>query len=123
MSGIIGLGVDIVDVRRMRSLISGKRGGSFISKTFTRKEIAYSKGNAEKLAAIFAAKEAAFKAFCTGWVDGKMVEVVHGRNGAPSMRLHGEMEKLAKKRKAGRMLVSISRTECCAIAAVVISSP
>lgn len=121
MSEITGLGVDLVDVRRMRGLISGKRGDSFISKTFTRKEIAYSKVNAEKLAAIFAAKEAAFKAFGTGWVDGKGVEVVHAKSGKPSLRLHGKMEKLAKKRKVGRMLVSISRTECCAIAAVVIS--
>ena len=123
MSDILGLGVDIVDVQRMAGIIRGKAGKSFIGKTFTRKETAYAKGNSEKFAAIFAAKEAAFKAFGTGWVDGKCVEVVHGKNGKPSLRLHGEMKKLAKKRKVGRMLVSISRTECCAIAAVVISSP
>jgi len=121
MKEILGLGVDIADVRRMEGIILGKAGKSFINKNFTKYEIAHAKGRAEILAANFAAKEAAFKAFGTGWVDGRLMEVVHVKNGKPRLRLHGEMKKLAKKRKVGRMLVSISHTECCAIAAVVIS--
>jgi holo-[acyl-carrier protein] synthase len=123
MSDVLGLGVDIVDVQRMAGIVRGKAGKSFLGKTFAKKEIAYAKGNAEKLAAIFAAKEATFKAFGTGWVDGKCVEVVHVKNGKPGLLLHGKMEKFAKKRRVGSMLVSISHTECYAIAAVVISSP
>lgn len=121
MRDVLGLGVDIVDVQRMAGIIKGKAGKSFIKKTFTGREIAYAKGSAEKLAAIFAAKEAAFKAFRTGWLDGKLVEVAHGRSGAPSLRLHGKMGKLAKKMKVGKALVSLSYTDCCAIAAVVLS--
>ncbi|MCX6768311.1 MAG: holo-ACP synthase [Candidatus Micrarchaeota archaeon] len=121
MKDVLGLGVDMVDVQRMAGIIAGKAGKSFIKKTFTGQEIAHAKGSAEKLAAIFAAKEAAFKAFGTGWLDGKLVEVAHWRNGAPSLRLHGKMGKLAKKMKVGRVLASLSYTECCAIAAVVLS--
>ncbi|NYZ74200.1 holo-ACP synthase [Candidatus Micrarchaeota archaeon] len=121
MKDVFGLGVDITDVHRMAGIISGKTGKSFIRKTFTRNEIRHAKGDAGKLAATFAAKEAAFKAFGTGWIDGRLIEVVNGSNGAPSLRLHGEMEKLAKKRKVGRLLVSLSHTDCCAIAVVVLA--
>jgi holo-[acyl-carrier protein] synthase len=109
MKDVFGLGVDIVHVPRMAGIVAGKAGKSFIRRTFTRREIAYAKGNAERLSAIFAAKEAAFKAFGTGWVDGKSVEVVHGRSGAPSLRLHGKMERLAKKMKIKKGLVSLDR--------------
>ncbi len=118
MKDVFGLGVDIVDVKMMARLIKGKAGKSFISKTFTAQEIAYSKGNAQKFAAIFAAKEAAFKAFQTGWIDGQSVEVVHRKNGAPTLFLYGKMKKKIKK---GKALVSLSYTEGCAIAAVVLS--
>jgi holo-[acyl-carrier protein] synthase len=119
--GIEGIGVDVVDVESMAAIIAGKAGKSFIKKTFTGHEIAYAKGGAGRLAAIFAAKEAAFKAFGTGWVDGKSVEVAHGRNGAPSLQLHGKMKKLANGMKIRKLLVSLSYTERCAIAAVVLS--
>jgi len=121
MKDVLGLGVDIVDVRMMARIIAGKAGKSFIKKTFTSKEIAYAKGSAQTLAAIFAAKEAAFKAFGTGWLNGNLVEVAHGRNGAPSLKLHGKMETLAKKMKIKRALVSLSYTESSAIAAVIVS--
>ena len=118
MKDVFGIGVDIVDVRMMARLIKGKAGKSFLKKTFTNQEIAYAKGNAQKLAAIFAAKEAAFKAFGTGWLDGKSVEVAHGKNAAPTLLLHGKMK---KKIKGGKALVSLSYTEGCAIAAVILS--
>jgi holo-[acyl-carrier protein] synthase len=116
-----GLGVDITDVRKMSGIITGKSGKSFIRKTFTAREIAHAKGSAGKLAAAFSAKEAAFKAFGTGWIDGGLVEVLNGTNGAPHLRLHGEMKKLAKKRKIKRLLVSLSHTDRYAIAVVVLS--
>jgi holo-[acyl-carrier protein] synthase len=121
MKDVSGLGVDIVDVRVMSGIVHGKSGKSFMKKTFTAKEIAYAKGNAQRLAAIFAAKEAAFKAFGTGWVDGKSVEVEHLGNGAPMLRLRGKMKEMEKKMKISRMLVSLSHTERSAIAAVVLS--
>ena len=121
MKDVLGLGVDIVDVRTMAGIIKGKAGKSFIKKTFTGKEISYAKESAQKLAAIFAAKEATFKAFGTGWQNGKSVEVVHGRNGAPNLRLHGKTDSLAKKIKIKKVLLSLSYTESSAIAAVIIS--
>lgn len=118
-----GIGIDIVDIKELEKIVKGKSGKAFVRKTFTEHEIRCAKGgtNVYKLATSFAAKEAAFKAFGTGWIDGKLVEVTHGRNGAPSLRLHGKMGKLAKKMKIRKPFVSLSYTERCAIAAVVLS--
>jgi len=121
MSEILGLGIDLVEVPKMAGIISGKAGKSFISKTFTEGEIAYAKGSAGKLAATFAAKEAAYKAFGTGWLEGKDIEVLHSSEGVPSIMLHGEIQKIAKKRRIGRLFVSLSYTDCCAAAVVALT--
>ena len=120
---IKGIGIDIVDIKKLEKILKGKAGKAFVKSTFTEHEIACAKGgiNIYKLATSFAAKEAAFKAFGTGWIDGKLVEVAHKRNGAPSLRLYGKMEKLAKKMKIRKSFVSLSYTERCAIASVVLS--
>jgi holo-[acyl-carrier protein] synthase len=119
-----GIGVDIVDIRKLRKILKGKAGTKFVSNTFTRREIGCAKGGANifKLATSFAAKEAVFKALGTGWIEGKDVEIVRSREeGTPSIRLHGKIEKMAKKMKIRRVLVSLSFAEDYAIAFAVIS--
>ena len=119
-----GIGVDMVDIARMRKTISGKTGKRFIENTFTKNEIACAKcTNIAKLATSFAAKEAVYKAFGTGWIEGKDVEVIRSKEeGAPSIRLHGEIKKIAKKRKVKKVLVSLSYTEANAIAVAMLIS-
>ncbi len=119
-----GLGIDLVDVAELRKKLSGRAGKRFAENTFTEAEIACAKcGNVYKLATAFAAKEAVYKAFGTGWIEGKGVELVrHPETGAPSIRLHGDIKRIAKKRKIRKVLVSVSYTRAGAAAAAVISS-
>jgi holo-[acyl-carrier protein] synthase len=125
MMGIEGIGVDIVDVKKLKKILKGKAGSKFISNTFTKREIECAKGglNIYKLATSFAAKEAVFKALGTGWIEGKDVEVVRSREeGTPSVALHGRIRKIAKKMKIKKVLVSLSYTDECAVAAAIILS-
>lgn len=121
---IAGLGVDIVDIRQMKKLILGKAGKKFIENTFTTGEIACAKcENIFKFATSFAAKEAVYKAFGTGWIEGKDVEVVRSRDeGIPTIKLHGEIAKIAKKRKIKKILVSLAYTKGSAIAVALLIS-
>lgn len=120
----IGLGVDIVDIRQMKKTLSGKAGERFVDNTFTKNEIACARcENIYKLATAFAAKEAVYKGFGTGWIEGKDVEVIRSKEeGTPSIKLHGEIGKIAKKRKIRKVLVSLSFTESYAVAVALLIS-
>ena len=62
---VIGTGIDIVEVSRIKKAAL-KWKGSFLNKTFTSNEIAYARNKAsiwQHLASRFAAKEAILKAF------------------------------------------------------------
>ncbi|MBT5072106.1 MAG: holo-ACP synthase [Kordiimonadaceae bacterium] len=91
---IIGLGNDLVDIRRIEKSIS-RFDGRFISRVFTEYEINYcrSKGNeAANFAKRFAAKEACSKALGTGIDKGvfwKDMAVENDGNGKPFMKLSG----------------------------------
>lgn len=122
---ITGLGTDIVDIKKMKKILTGKRGKRFIGNTFTKNEIRCAKceSNVPKLATAFAAKESVYKAFETGWIEGKDVEVLREKEtGAPRIKLHGEIAKIAKKRKVRKVLVSLSFTESNAIAVAMLVS-
>jgi holo-[acyl-carrier protein] synthase len=82
---IIGIGIDIIEVGRVRKAI--ERTPRFTDRIFTPAETAYSDGKASRfqhLAARFAAKEAFFKAVGrrVGWTD---VEVVNEESGRPRL--------------------------------------
>lgn len=121
---IAGLGTDLVDIPKLKKKLSGKYGKHFIQSTFTEREIACAKGkNISKFATAFAAKEAVYKAFGTGWMDGKEVEVVRDpETGVPSISLHGEIKKIAKKRKIREIRISLSFTDSHAIAVALLIS-
>ena len=121
---VIGLGTDIVDITKMKKIISGKRGKRFMENTFTKKEIEYAKCiSIPKFATCFAAKEAVYKAFETGWIEGKDVEVLREKEtGAPRIELHGEIKKIAKKRKIRKVLVSLSYADSSAVAVALLIS-
>ena len=120
---VAGLGTDLVDIPKLRKKLSGKYGKRFIENTFTENEILCAqKKNIAKFATSFAAKEALYKAFRTGWIEGREVEVIRDVNGAPSIVLHGEIEKIAKKRKVKEIQVSLSFTDSYALAVVLLIS-
>jgi len=121
---VVGLGVDIVDVKQMKKTVLGKAGERFMANTFTKNEAACARcENIFKFSTTFAAKEAVYKAFGTGWIEGKGVEVIRSREeGTPSIRLHGEIAKIAKKRGIKKVLVSLSYTEASAVAVALLIS-
>src|SRR5215467_15888224 len=122
---IVGTGVDIAEVPRIKAALErfGKR---FLSRVFTPQEAQYclSKANsAERLAARFAAKEAAMKAIGTGlrhgvtWQD---VEVVRQPGGRPGLRLTGKAADFAAALGCKAIHLSLSHTVEHAIAHVIL---
>ncbi len=100
---IIGIGVDIVDMRRIEAMID-RFGSQFTSRIFTSGERIYAASSPHPMRAFanrFAAKEAAAKALGTGLREGigwKDIEVERALSGAPSLKLH---------RKAHERLISL----------------
>jgi holo-[acyl-carrier protein] synthase len=124
---IVGTGVDIVETRRIEDAL-GRLGERFVKRLFTPGEIAYCrkfKNQAERFAARFAAKEAAFKALGTGWREGVRwldVEVEHLASGKPVLRLTGRALELAGRLSVTRSSISISHSDRYAIAQVIFES-
>ncbi|MBR0641906.1 holo-ACP synthase [Plastoroseomonas hellenica] len=93
---IIGLGSDMVDIRRIERVI-GKHGDRFLERIFTPLERAKAAKRTERIrvatyAKRFAAKEAASKALGTGFRAGvfwRDLGVVNLSSGAPAMRMTG----------------------------------
>lgn len=119
---VVGIGLDIVEVERIRRAIS--RQPTFVERVFTPAEIAYcwpaEEHRYRRLAARFAAKEAALKALGIGlrrvkWQD---VEVERDALGAPSLRLSGRAAEVAAQRGVQRLLLSLSHARDYAAAQV-----
>jgi len=91
---ILGIGSDIIDVRRVERVIA-RHGGRFLARIFTETERARAERRANRIetyAKRFAAKEACAKALGTGmragvfWRDMGVVNLPSGR---PTMKLTG----------------------------------
>jgi len=124
---IIGLGVDVFEVSRMeRALRDGDSG--FPRDLFTPQEIAACERQPNpprQFAALFALKEAILKALSVcedsgaAWLE---VELNLDADGAATASLHGGLEALARRRRVGRVLVSLSHAPGLAIARAVLES-
>ncbi len=121
---IIGLGVDIAEVPRIRAAIE-RRGQPFLRRVYTPNEIEYCerfKNRFERYAGRFAAKEASMKALGTGWRRGVRwvdFEVVREQSGRPTLALAGEAAKIAAALGVRRISLSITHTESQALAQVI----
>jgi len=119
---IRGVGVDVVDVQRMKETLIDQ-GDRFIRKVFTEAEIDYCERKPkpyEHFAARFAAKEAVSKALETGWTGTfrwKDVEVLNEPSGAPRVTLHNET---AASLVNHRVHLSLSHSERTVVAFVVV---
>jgi holo-[acyl-carrier protein] synthase len=89
------VGVDIVQISRIADSVA-QFGDRFMQRLFTPSELAYATAVpalvAERLAARFAAKEAALKAFglCEAGIDWRELEVRRRDDGACRLVLHGK---------------------------------
>ena len=125
---IFGIGTDIVNIKRIDSLIKKSR-KSFIKRVFSEKEITYCDKNDSSsfYAKRFAAKEALSKALGTGFKKGislKNIEIFNDKSGKPHIKLKGDVDKYLKKKiKKGKynIYLSLSDDKPWAQATVVIS--
>src|SRR5438034_9627769 len=122
---ILGVGIDIIEVARIRASHE-KFGERFLNRILRAAEIAYSLSHRDPapfLAARFAAKEAISKAFGTGigkhlgWQD---VEVGRKDSGEPYVILHPAGQKLLTLRGATRVHLNLSHTEFYAVAMAIL---
>jgi len=124
---IVGTGVDIMETSRVEDALQ-KHGERFARRVCTPAEIAYCekfKNSAERFAARFAAKEAAFKALGTGWSRGVRwvdVEITHTESGKPELILRGQAEEIARRLGVTRTAVSISHAGSFVVAQVLFES-
>ena len=120
---IIGIGVDIIEIERVRQAIQNNK--NFLSKLFTEREIDYfisRNMNSEVIAGNFAAKEAVSKALGTG-ISGfsfKDIEILRNELGKPEVILHNGANlignKLVGNNNSLRVHLSISHNNSSAIA-------
>jgi len=111
------VGIDAVGVERL-ALAVRRSGSGFLRKAYTRAELDYCAGSAERLAGRWAAKEAVIKCF-----DGtgicfprRKIEVLPGPNGAPQVRLLGDSA-------GAEVELSITHHSGLAVAAATLTMP
>lgn len=122
---IVGIGIDIVDVDRMRRLLE-RKGDRALQRLFTEGEREYAATHPEparQLAARAAAKEAAFKALsgndlarAIGWRELEVVSKVHT---SPVLLLHGRALERSAELRLSRVHLSITHSDLTAAAFVV----
>lgn len=123
---IIGIGIDAVEVERMRRAVDDpKTGRRFRERIFTESEIVYCeakrRGAAQSFAARFAAKEAVMKAIGRGFGEGvswREIEVVR-EQGAPTLRITGYAAERSAELGITRWHVSLTHTPVTAVAYVI----
>jgi len=117
---VIGLGNDIVSVRRIAKIVS--RRPSFGERILSERELADFRArrcSAEFLAGRFAAKEAVLKAFGTGLRNGLLfnqIEITPGPLGQPLVTLSGRALEVFRESRGKKLFVSISHERDYAVA-------
>jgi len=118
---MIGIGIDMVDLKRFETLII-KRG--FMERCFCSSEIEYYNqyNRTSFLAGRFAAKEATLKALSIGLINGVSltdIEVIKLPSGAPSLILKNLPLSIAETLGITKWHISISHTDTSAISIAV----
>jgi len=140
---VIGIGIDLVEVRRIKALLNKPN----LGRIFTVQEIKYCRGkanHAESFAARFAAKEAFLKAIGTGWGTAQSpnlneIEVVMEQRAKSksqnstlgvypafsgtrhsTLRLSGKAKTICRKLKVTRTHLSLTHTKDYAMVVVIL---
>jgi len=125
---IVGTGVDLCEVPRIKKAILAPHGRRLIERVYTPREIAYAERRAnryERYAARFAAKEAGMKALGTGWRGGiawQDLEVVNQPSGRHTLVFHGKAAERAEKLGVRNVALSLTHTAEQAMAMVILES-
>ncbi|SHN67229.1 holo-ACP synthase [Desulfovibrio litoralis] len=123
---IIGLGIDIVDINRLKRSYE-RFGRSFSDRILHSEELKNLPHNPEQiptfLASRFAAKEAAVKALGTGFsqdIHLQDIEVKKESNGAPLLILHNQAKKRFDELGATNSFISISHEKTMCVVVVIL---
>jgi holo-[acyl-carrier protein] synthase len=120
---ITGIGVDIVEVRRMERWLGNS---ALLNRFFNQEELSFalSRKNsaAQTLAARFAAKEAFGKALGSGLaeIELKDIIVINDDKGKPDIKLTGTAQKMFEKSGADKTHLSLTHERENAIAMIVL---
>ncbi len=122
---IIGIGTDIVEVKRLKNAVE-RLGDRFIRRVFTENEIKYSEGKVSRfqhLAVRFGAKEALLKAMGTGLRDGILWHEIEIRNddlGKPTIFCFGKCLEKLNELQVENIHVSLTHAEKYGVATVIL---
>jgi holo-[acyl-carrier protein] synthase len=125
-AGVVGLGIDAVDLDRFRDVLERRPG--LARRLFSPAELAYAEGAPDRvprLATRFAAKEAVMKALGVGLWAFRFLDVEVARDGldGPTLVLRGTAADLAEASGVARWLLSLTHTDHVAMAAAVAAGP
>tara|TARA_B100000287_G_scaffold428525_1_gene480096 strand:+ start:1925 stop:2311 length:387 start_codon:yes stop_codon:yes gene_type:complete len=125
---ILGIGVDIVENKRIKSLI---KNNTFTKRSFSNREIKLSKGISNKtnyFAKRFAAKESLVKSLGTGFRNGinlKDIEIFNDKIGKPYFSKSNKIDNIVYKRfrvKKYNLFLSISDEKDYSIAFTILQT-
>jgi len=125
---ILGIGIDIIQNKRLKNLIFNK---TFLSRTFSKNEIKISKNILSKtnyFSKRFAAKEAFAKSIGTGFRDNlnfKDIEILNDKKGKPFYFKSKKIDTIVKKKfkiKNYNLFLSISDEKDYSIAFTIIQT-
>jgi holo-[acyl-carrier protein] synthase len=126
---VIGVGIDLVDLERVRSLLASK-GEKAMNRFFSERERNYLATRADATghaAARIAAKEAVYKAMqslrgarAIGWRE---IEVSRDPEGKPAIELHGLAARISDASGGLRIQVSLTHSAISAGAIAVVEAP
>ena len=125
---ILGIGVDIIQNKRIKSSIKNKL---FVSRTFGNKEIYFSKNTSDKtnyFAKRFAAKEALAKSIGTGFrnnLNFKDIQILNDKIGKPYYHKSKKIDKIINKKfkvKTYDLFLSISDEKDYSIAFTILQT-
>ena len=126
---VIGVGIDLVDLERVRQLLAHK-GEQAMQRFFSDREREYLATKADAsghAAARIAAKEAVYKAMqalpgarAVGWRE---IEVSRDAEGKPAIELHGLAARLSRESGGLRIQISLTHSALSAGAIAVVEAP
>jgi holo-[acyl-carrier protein] synthase len=115
---IIGIGIDLIEVERVKKACEKE---AFLTRSFTSEERLCFESHPERAAGNFAVKEAVSKVMGTGFRGMSLneIEVLRDDLGKPYIRLYGRALERAQRLGIERWHVSISNTKTLATAYVI----
>jgi holo-[acyl-carrier protein] synthase len=126
---VIGVGIDLVDLERVRLLLANK-GEHAMTRFFSERERDYLATRADATghaAARIAAKEAVYKAMqslrgarAIGWRE---IEISRDSEGKPAIELHGLAARLSAESGGLRIQISLTHSAISAGAIAVVEAP